>query len=414
MVKRVFLDEECVEAAVVPAQGESWISDTKVKGFGLRLINTKSGPSKKFCIRTVNKEGRSIRKNFDEWEVRHEHNLDWKIENLFSKENAGFGWQQPLGRYAERARAWAINEIRVFKGLDTIETQDQKRSTEFKAKLNDVTLLRCVNAVLANYRRMNMSMAYVDKLDKLFSTLIPPILKNKLMREISREDARQIHRLLNASPGNRQTMLPFLGRVFTIYKSLAGGRDEFAIAKDYLRRQSTAPTNQFHIDDSNIEKVKRVVALLEGEDKLWQQAKCLRLFLSSHCPLSQLMAARWDQIYEVTFKRSDVTRLEWRYSNKRRGYEQFSKADEKLVLDVFEKRELEFAESPYCFPSKHGRKVGHIRSVDQIWTKVLHLSELQYVTPKKLRSAINDSGAWRVFDEDPIFRLRHRSLPDSF
>ena len=402
MVTRIFLDEGSVEFAQVPSIGERWISDTKVKGFGLRLFNSKSAPTKRFCIRTVDKQGKSVRKTFNEWTARYEHYQKWQWKHAFSDEKPEFNWNEPIGRYSAEARKWATNEIWLLKGLRTVATEDQDRATDFSEKLKEITLDRSVQAVLANYRKMKMSTAYVDKLDKLFVTLIPADLRNKMMRDISEADALKIHQSINLLPGNRRTMMPFLGRVFEVYQALARGRNEFAIAKDHLRRAPIERRFNFQIDGRNADKIQHLAHLLETESVNWQQGICLRLYLAGHFPLSRFLAARWDQLYEVTFSNEKTKRLEWKYGDKARQFERFSKKEEELIWRLFDLGRTEFGENPFWFPSGSGRTTDHIKSIAQFWSKSLNLIGLRYVSPRSMRITIQEFGVWRIFPENAV------------
>jgi hypothetical protein len=397
VVKRVFLDEDSVELAQVPVTGEAWISDTKVKGFGLRLFNTKSGPVKRFCIRTVVKNGKSIRKTYNDWIARHEHNQDWQSEFWFEEKRDQFDWSQTLGRYAQAARTWAKNEILLLKGIPTLATENNEQAKSVKEKLSDVTLTRCVEAVLSNYRKMKLTTAYIDRVEKIFVTTVPRNLQTKLMREISKEDAERIIKSANALPGNRRTLIPFLGRVFNSYAKLTGEHDEFWRATYHRRHKPFETAKRFQIDDAKLEKVRCLISILECEENNWQQALCLRLYLSSDCPLSRLMAARWDELYEVTDVWANKKRLQWRYDSKILGYVIYQRADKHLIQKIYGKVQIEFPRSAFWFPSKLGRKVGHIRTVDQTWIKALNLAGLNYVTPKKMKAAIVEFGFYQVW-----------------
>ena len=56
------------------------------------------------------------------------------------------------------------------------------------------------------------------------------------------------------------------------------------------------------------------LADIEADSEKWQQAYCLRLYFYFHSPMSRLLAARWDQLWEVAFQaQKDRRHLQWRY-----------------------------------------------------------------------------------------------------
>ena len=269
MVKRAFLDEESVEAAIVPLVGENWISDTKVKGFGLRLYNSKAGPTKRFAIRATDISGKSIRKNFKDQTARYNHSIEWKWDDEFEGVKQPFNWNAPLGLYAKQARDWAFDEIRTLKGLTTLESENDNRRENAKRILNDITLERAAQALVSNYRKMKMSTSYVDRVDKLFTQLVSTALKTKPIRLFSKDDANDLHICCEGLTGNKRTLVPFLGRIFLLHQNLVGGRDVFGMTKGGQFIQKI-PDKSFKIDDGNIGKVRALLAFLEGNRLHWR------------------------------------------------------------------------------------------------------------------------------------------------
>jgi hypothetical protein len=397
MVTRIYLDEASVENAIVPSKGESWISDIKLKGFGLRLFNTKSGTAKRFCIRTTDANGKPVRKTYDILEARHQHYAELRNPLIFSNEVLEFDWNLPVSKYTDVARIWARNEIRALKGLKTIERDDHERQTYIAERLGKTTLSDAVQAVLSNYRKMRLSNTYIDKLDKLFFTLVPVELRERSMAIISENDALTIYRCIVSKIGNKRTIMPFLGRVFQIYQDLAGGRNQFAIAKYIMRRENRSQKASFSINEANIDRVKSIISYLEVQQVRWQQALCLRLYLKMHAPLSQLMSARWDQLYDVTSSKSGAKWLEWRYGKKRFGYEYIKDREWHFLQLVHKNVRENFVGSDFWFPSSFGRRVDHIRTVDDFWHEALNEVGLKYVSPKAMRKAIQNISPYSLF-----------------
>jgi hypothetical protein len=68
MIERAILTKKFVDFAQQPKSGKTWIADTKLKGFDLRLWSTKSGGNRALSIRVLDSNGKPIRKTFDAWD----------------------------------------------------------------------------------------------------------------------------------------------------------------------------------------------------------------------------------------------------------------------------------------------------------------------------------------------------------
>ena len=398
MIKRVLLDKEVVDSAIVPLSGEAWISDSKVKGFGLRMYNGANGPSRSFAIRTTNSEGRSVRKTFDVLKARYEEHHRSRWSDYLDTARVEVPWDVSIGRYTKVARQWALNEIRTLKGLPTLLTENSARETTAERVLNGITLERAAQAVIANYRKMKLSITYVDRVDKLLANLVSPALKAKTLSSFSEDDANKLHFCCEGLSGNKRTLVPFLGRVFQLHQDLVGGRNVFAITKGGQFIQ-TAPNKDFEIDDTSAEKIKALLEYLENITQNWQQSYCLRIYFETHAPLTTLMGARWDQLLEWSnpyWNRPEVP--VWKYGERLRDIVYLSGVFDRLLSSAKLLANDQFPGHEHFFPSAQSRQFAHIRSVEPFWATTLHKFGLPYLSPKKLREAIQLYGAWIILD----------------
>jgi hypothetical protein len=275
MVTRARLTSKSVDDAIVPVKGEKWIADTKVRGFGLRLIMTSAGPRKLLCVRTTNKYGKSVRKSFDIETARHYRQPIFLFEPDPEEIEAGNIDKLTLGDFVEEAREWASKEIAKLKGLKTLDDENADRINQFRNKLAEVTLEQGANSVLANYQKMNMTDAYLIHLSKLFSIHVPQNLKSTKLAEFTEEQATQLSNLQALKPGNRQSLRPFLAKIFDTFHALTLTRDNFAIAQRELRH-----VQYFYNEDQSNSNTKQtnfetLFEILEAEKQFWQQALCL-------------------------------------------------------------------------------------------------------------------------------------------
>lgn len=117
MVERMWLTPDVVDALPLPGQGERWIADTQVRGFGLRLWPT----GRAYAIRVSDQAGRAIRRSFaPDWGADWR---DWDMDRAFSR-SPDDEYAPRLGRFLDAARDWARVEIARAKGRsESAETE---------------------------------------------------------------------------------------------------------------------------------------------------------------------------------------------------------------------------------------------------------------------------------------------------
>jgi len=89
-VLKALLTKDYIDNLVPPKNGEVWIADTQIRGFGLRLYAT--GESS-FCIRSKDLSGNAVRRTFnpyrdtENWYLRkwYDDNFDpWSTSSYIS------------------------------------------------------------------------------------------------------------------------------------------------------------------------------------------------------------------------------------------------------------------------------------------------------------------------------------------
>jgi hypothetical protein len=130
------------------------------------------------------------------------------------------------------------------------------------------------------------------------------------------------------------------------------------------------------LENLNEDDYKRIFERLEAELIYWQQAMCVRLFFEFWTPFYRLMGARWDSIVDRRWHPYPLS--EWRLNLRYGGRIDGPVA---ALLDRVRRLGIErFGLSPYWwFPSKFGRRFGHIRTVDTIWRNTLQDVGARYV-----------------------------------
>ncbi|WP_072386437.1 hypothetical protein [Hyphomicrobium sp. CS1BSMeth3] len=388
MVERAILTQRIVDEAEAPIAGERWISDTRQKGFGLRIWRAKNGETRKsYCIRAVDQQGRAVRLTMDYMPAWAElyRRRSWRYRE-------GQLNDPTLGELIEYARRWAHDELAKLRGTATLEDEEAAQREIGKRRAAGLTFRQTADIILRGMASNGLSEAYTDRLEKLFSNHVPATVAAKLTREVSREDIAGILNSSRLAPGNLRILRPFIRQVLDVPWRF---RAETEVAPhqidEIVNPIDDRPRSVLHTWSQG--QYEALFQLLESELDKWQQARCLRIyFLSLHCPLSQLMRARWDELW-VT-KHGGRSGLRWVYSERPRGWDSFRSKGEQIFRECLLRGREEFGENEFCFPTHFGRNVGHIRSIEHIWRETLSSSNLSYVSPRAFRKAYRDAHPW--------------------
>ena len=131
-----FLTKELVNGAKPYSGNEIWISDSVIKGFGLRVWTNRSGLIRRhFGIRTTNQQGNSVRRSLCyEKALEYHYSLD---HNDFYTDNYFGEVPKTLGDLTSSARTWAKNEILLLKKKGTTDEELAQNIREEKIALRN-------------------------------------------------------------------------------------------------------------------------------------------------------------------------------------------------------------------------------------------------------------------------------------
>lgn len=280
MVERRLLTPEFVQSVMPPHQGERWIADSKLRGFGLRLWATPNGIGKAFGLRITDKNGKKVRKTF-------------------SLRYFDSGSDRELNTRLQEARRWAKDQIDASKGRTTLKQDQEERRQRIADRISKMTLLRAARLTLDGMRIQGMSAAYVDRLDKLFSAHIPKPLWSMRLNEVSPKAMACALARMAPSGGNLRILKSFIGQIFNRTTELGGSTTAFMseFPDQFWRKWRSANKQPFpELLNLTRHDYSLIFARLEAEEERWQQALCIRLFFMLGAPLSRLMDAQWWQI----------------------------------------------------------------------------------------------------------------------
>lgn len=401
MVERAWLSQSIVDATDAPKSGERWISDTKIPGFGLRVWRKADGSvGKAYCVRASDITGRPQRRTLDITSLFDWRLLQWNDER-FPEEAA----QRDIGRFVEEARSWAQDTVDKMKGKLTLVEQEKTQREAYKSSAKKRTLRRVADVLLKGHIINGASQRYVDRLDKLFSLYVETEVANSPVSSLSKEQVHALANFKDVAPGNLKFIRPFLRKIFELDSLLSCSKNYFETAifeNGYFQVDEDQPENP--LSEWSRDAVDEFLLSFLSEDAYWQQGICLYFYFSfMRAPLSQVLAFRWDQLYELTPRshQNDIEtpgiKLAWCYRDKGLYRESISRNDVKALKLAQSFSQQKFPNCCFLFPSPFGDGNSHIKSVDHVWAKTLKKYDLSYLSPRAFK---------RMLDENSYYRFR--------
>ena len=361
MVQGRFLTPDFVNSVQPPAEGEVWIADTKVKGFGLRLFaSDKFGKS--FAIRVHDETGRLVRRSFSK-------------SLIHRGRPRSFHEEIELGELLEDARSWARQEINELKHLNLAEEEDRKDRAEVAHLVREMTFKRAAENLIKGLRARGRSPAYTTSLFGILK-YIPDRLMQKTLAEITPEEMAEALVNNGIDPGNMGKLRSLVVQVFKRADDFGAGLSEFREElSNYIGHRLNADYDPY----PDLRRLKRrdyerVLECLERESTRWQQAMCIRLYFEVGAPLSRVMAATWSQIYDgVWYPYLPAGRKYWFVSR-----EPLSDFAAQLIDRINTLVLRDFGEARFLFPSAHRDDDVPIASIEPMWRSALSECGLRY------------------------------------
>jgi len=392
MVERAILSQSIVDYAGPPQIGEKWIADTKVRGFGLRVWRRADGSAgKAYCVRASDQFGKLHRRTLDITSL-----WEWRLATWPSSKQ--YNRSPSLGRFVQEAREWARDTVDQIKERPTLDDEEKAQLGAYVSSKHKRTLRKMVGVVLRGYAVNGASQSYIDRLDKLFFSHVPLEMIDIPVSSLTEEDITKLTNFNDVSPGNVRFLRPFLGRIFEFDSRLSNTRNLYYRALRIAGNDAEDTDNSGNIlSDWQSVEVREFFDFFLVEEKYWQQALCLYFYFSFYkAPLSQVMAARWDQFYELKDRAEGVPNpnsqrnVIWCYREDAFYYESVSRKDLDILLKM-----RNSSEDPYLFPSQFAKQFNHIKSVDHVWGKALQRFKLSYVSPRQFKIMLSQNFAYK-------------------
>lgn len=375
MVERRKLNNDFLDSVIPPENGERWIADTVVQGFGLRLWAGDKGGGISFCVRTTDKSGKSIRRTYDPFDQRvgvrswNNNFNDYIVVRLGENQIAGI----PSRFLLEDARRWARWVIGQAKGnLPSIESEeraceiDEKNFASVKRHLANITLGDAIELITQNRKKFDSKTTYSDQ-QLNASTKIPVNFLNTPTGDLTRENILSIISDSKVSPGNRNLIRQLLRDALQSVQRLGGPRtmNHYPTYSEYIIHNSDDDFDGF-ISSLEQRDFDNLFQLLEKEKVSWRQALCIQISFGSYAPLSRIMAAQWINIHEDRLHTALETNLRYRFYFSDR----IDGSMCAILIKISALSESKFGNNPFLFPSP-GSKNGHIENVDRVWKRIL-------------------------------------------
>jgi hypothetical protein len=398
MVERARLTPQLVFEAKCPNQGERWIADTKIKGFGLRLWSSKSGGEKAFAVRVSDPNSRKIRRTFDVDNARRT-----KFEFVYLGRKNRFG----LGEYLNEAREWARDEIDRIKHRPTIRDENWIARRTTGELVRSLTLQRAANALLLGLEANNASDRYRDQLHKLFSAHIPEGIKQTPLEKLNPKQVARAIVKANAPAGNIRVLRSFLSQIVERGASFDGplGRFHDKFSNEFTKQwESSHDVRYPELRKFRADKYERIFHALESDETYWQQAFAIRLYFEFHAPLSRIMSGQWKQIHEKYWYPYWPNEKEFWFECR----DDIKEGAQRLLAKISSLAERDFNGSNFWFPSRHARSVDHIRTVEHAWQRALHKCNVRYYPLREF------SRSFREFHNPSYFTSFLRQYRETF
>lgn len=397
MPKRVFLTPENISKITCPDLGEAWISDTCVRGFGVRIWRAPDGSKRMaFAIRKQSPSGKTIRSTYDIRQGYYDYgNPDFIIQDWKNNETR---FPEKFTDHLPYARDWARDYLdRIKKNLpeyrNEIENQRKyQRERTLRYSLGDVA-----NAIFKNLAKTNKSPNYVLQLEKLFFTHIPAVLQIMPANEVDIEGVWRALRTIEDQPGNFRSLRMIVRRIFAEFHSVSGTKNRYEKAL-YLMDEPKSKIDRIYnyLSALSPEEITTLICNLLNEKTFIMQSYCLYLFLfSNRAALSHCMSARWEDFgirenQDSFLHHYSSQRVIWRHSSGPSNFENFGGNMIHFLNCLRDKALIQSDNKAYLFPSDFGYSKPYIQSIDTMWRHWLETNNMPYSSPAKFRAALRD------------------------
>lgn len=357
MRTKTLLTPEYVNAATAPENGERWISDSEIKGFGLRLWSSAKGGGKALCIRLRDHNGHIVRETFDPFQN------SWDVE-LFGDGRSG---EQFIGHNLDAARNWAQHRINVLKGGLSRAERWEQRSQNARDRVRAMTFGEAEDRMLHRMERQGRNQNYVVQI-KTLGGRISAELRSSVLEKVNEKAMAIAITQDHLHSGQSRVLRSFVGQVYKRaarwYGPLARKHKSINQHVSRIQRSQKEPEYPAILNISD-EDMSHFLTNLENDAENWRTMLAIRFYFETQAKMRRVLCAKWEQIEESTWcPYNGSERKYWFMFTERLHPKALA------LLDLIrERQQAEDIESDFLFPAIGNAANGHVTTIHRQWAK---------------------------------------------
>ncbi len=302
MVERRILTKDFLKNLEAPVSGERWISDTQIRGFGVRVWSYNGALKFAYAIRRTDLNGKSVRRSLGDREARWHA---FGLRNRSPWSDAPNPFEQELSELLPEARIWAKKEIAIIRGkLDSDESyesgvlKDQLDRRRMGNAIKAYTLEDCADEILKRGKVRGWSQAYIDRLSKAFWMFLKETRCGK--KTIEQLADRSLIRMVSRSklgPGAIRLVRSLLIIIAENVDAIGGPHAGKIFPRNRtIERPSLKERNQF-LGSLTLNDFDAFIEHIHHSNFDWRSRVSIELAFHTRVPFSRILRARWSEVH---------------------------------------------------------------------------------------------------------------------
>jgi hypothetical protein len=368
------LTKDIIETTPTPTNGEVWLADKTVKGFGVRIWCNRSGArGMSYAVRVKDWRRKWVRRT-----IRFETLLGFRLSFLARYTGSDTEFYELLSVAREAAR----EEIaRIKRKMTPFEQKLATQEALQKVQLEQ-SCKQAFDALVQKAKLEGRSVEYVQRLNKVFYQYFPKALLEKKLGEVSADDLTPIFSNTAIPVSSFKILRMVAGQLFAVSRLVSRSRLRTVTNKvvGYIKMAELRTPIQSIPRFSDCKDM--VFNRLGKETEYKVDSLCLNVYfatLGSGVPLSAVIGGKWANIWCVaqpTFKRH--SEMYWLYNPvKPLKRVNFTNEFATLLLEVL----VSTNDASFWFPlNEKGQKMSFTR-LARYWRRVTGELGLPAATP---------------------------------
>lgn len=349
-----------------PENGERWISDTEIKGFGLRLWASSNGIGKAYAIRARDRNGKIFRETLDP----HSSTLQllWRLSRSSASDKSA---SPTLGERVGDARQWAKERLQWKKGGDLAAEGRRAAKARCRAHVESVSFEDVAKHTIHLMKLKGRDENYIHHIKSLKARLSNSTLQSKLATMDVRSVADEITDK-DVGSANVGVLRSFVGQVYKFagnygYFNQKADAINRRVARNIRQRNEPAYPAILEITEADF---LSFFDRLEADVENWRAALAIRFYFATSAKMRPILKARWSSVIDSDwFPYLPEERQYWYDSAQRLD------ATALRVIEIIRLRHgEEGCRSEYLFPASKDAQCGHLTTIHRYWEKAARIS----------------------------------------